>query len=70
MHQRNSGQDIVRFATRFDAKEPNSLRWTDMAHQPWRAREAAVQMLPPVEWSVERPRLAVSNVKSVSLADH
>ena len=70
MHQRYSGQDIVGFATWFDAKEPDSLRWTNMAHQSWRAGEAAVQMLPPIEWGVERPRLAVSNVKSVSLADH
>ena len=30
MHQRHSGEDIVAFATRFDAKQPDSLRWADM----------------------------------------
>jgi predicted RNA binding protein YcfA (HicA-like mRNA interferase family) len=31
MHQRNSGQDMVGFATWSDAKEPESLRWTRCA---------------------------------------
>ena len=62
MHQRYGGKDIVGFAAWFDAKKPDSLRWTDMADKPWRAREAAGQMLPPVERGIERPRLAVGKL--------
>ena len=41
MHQRYGDQDLMGFATGFDAKDPDSLGWTDMADNPWRAGEAA-----------------------------
>ncbi len=70
MHERDSRQKVMRVSTRLNPHKPDPLRRTDVADQLWDATGGAGQVLPPEEWGVERPRLAISWFQGVSLTDN
>jgi len=60
MHEGNGRQQVERVPARLNPEAPEPRRRTDQADEFSTLADSARQMLPPIEWGVEHPDLAIS----------